>query len=128
MALDEKSLKMLEGVNEDLVKVAVRAHEMCAAEGLNFIVIEGLRTMARQRMLVASGASKLMNSYHLTGEAFDFAPLAAGAVTWKWPAFWPIVEKMEAAAKELGVQIECGARWKKFPDGPHVQKKRVKQQ
>lgn len=127
MSLDEKSLKMLEGVREPLIKVAQRAAELCQAEGLNFIVIEGLRTQARQRMLVASGASKTMNSYHLTGEAFDFAPLAAGQPTWKWPAFWPIVEKMEAAAKELGIQIECGARWKKFPDGPHVQLKRVKQ-
>jgi hypothetical protein len=120
--LDDKSLKKLEGVHEDLVKVAKRAHDLCAKDGLDFAVTEGLRTIARQRQLVAAGASKTMNSRHLTGDAFDFVPLVGGEPNWKWPAFWPVVEHIEAAAKELGIVVECGARWKKFPDGPHVQR------
>lgn len=122
MALSERSLKNLSGVHQDLVKVAQRASDMADAAGLAFQITEGLRTEARQRQLVAAGASTTMKSRHLTGDAFDFVPYVAGEPSWKWPAFWPIVELIEKAAKELGVAIECGARWRRFPDGPHVQR------
>lgn len=124
--LNERSEKALTGVKPELIKVARRAHELCAEVGLDFIVTEGLRTEARQRQLVAAGASMTMNSRHLTGDAFDFVPVVSGQISWKWPAFMPIVAKIEQAAAELGVEIECGARWRKFPDGPHVQLKRKK--
>jgi len=122
MALSERSLKNLIGVHEDLVKVAHRAHEMAVDAGLDFTITEGVRALARQRQLVASGASTTMKSRHLTGDAFDFVPMVGGEPNWKWPAFWPIVELIEKAAKELGVAIECGARWRRFADGPHVQR------
>lgn len=124
MPLDERSKKNLVGVHADLVKVAELAAELCASDDLHFTVTEGLRTLARQRKLVAAGASKTLNSFHITGDAFDFVPIVDGEITWKWPAFMPIVEKIEQAAKQLGIEIECGARWRKFPDGPHVQRKR----
>lgn len=120
--LGEQSLKKLDGVHQDLIKVVERADELCDAASLAFLVTEGVRTLARQRQLVAAGASTTMKSRHLTGDAFDFVPLVGGEPTWKWPAFWPIVEIMEKAAAELGIAIECGARWRKFPDGPHVQR------
>lgn len=120
--LTEKSLANLEGVHADLVKVAKRADELAIASGLEFQITEGVRTLARQRQLVASGASMTMKSRHLTGDAFDFVPVVAGEVTWKWPAFWPLVECFEKAAKELNIAIEPGARWRKFPDGPHIQR------
>ena len=117
--LTERSLKALQGVHGDLVRVVHRADELT---DLEFVVTEGLRTMKRQRELVAAGASSTLRSRHLTGHAIDFAPLLPdGTITWKWPAFWPIVEAFEKASKELSIPIECGARWKKFPDGPHVQ-------
>lgn len=122
MALNERSLKKLEGVHADLVKVAHRAHELAVEAGLDFAITEGVRSLARQRQLVASGASTTMKSRHLTGDAFDFVPLVGGEPNWKWPAFWPIVELIEKAAKELGIPVEMGARWRKFPDGPHVQR------
>lgn len=122
MALNERSLKNLEGVHADLVKVAHRAHELAVDAGLDFAITEGVRSLARQRQLVASGASTTMKSRHLTGDAFDFVPVVGGEPNWKWPAFWPIVELIEKAAKELGVAVEMGARWRKFPDGPHVQR------
>lgn len=119
--LDKTSLARLKGVHDDLVQVAKHAHALAQEKGLDFKITEGLRTMERQKQLVAAGASKIMTSRHLTGHAFDFVPIVAGKINWKWPAFWPLVPLFERAAYELGVEIQCGARWKDFPDGPHVE-------
>lgn len=116
--LNERSLKALAGVHADLVRVVHRADELTELE---FVVTEGLRSMKRQRELVAAGASSTLRSRHLTGHAIDFMPVVNGEVSGKWPTYWPIVEAFEKAAKELAISIECGARWKKFPDGGHVQ-------
>lgn len=116
--LSERSLKNLEGVNADLVKVAKRAAEIT---DVPFVVIEGLRTMKRQRALVAAGASKTLKSRHLDGHAFDFVPIIDGQVEWKTTAFAVPLEAMRAAAKELGIDVEFGADWKSFRDMPHAQ-------
>jgi peptidoglycan LD-endopeptidase CwlK len=119
--LDKTSLARLKGVHADLVEVAKHAHQLATEKGLQFRITEGLRTIETQREYVKRGASRTMNSRHLTGHAFDFVPIVAGKVNWKWPAFWPLVEVFELAAYELGVEIECGARWTKFADGPHIE-------
>lgn len=125
--LDKSSLAKLKGVHPDLVGVAKLAHEIAIAKGLNFRVTEGLRTIERQRELVKAGASKTLNSRHLTGHAFDFVPvLADNSISWKWPAFWPLVACFESAAGKLAVEIQAGARWVKFPDGPHIELQRKK--
>jgi peptidoglycan L-alanyl-D-glutamate endopeptidase CwlK len=117
--LNERSEAKLEGVHADLAKVARRAAEICEIE---FIVTEGLRTMKRQRALMAAGASKTLKSRHLTGHAIDVAPLIDGEVRWDWPPFFIIADAMKAAAAELGVAIEWGGDWRGgFKDGPHFQ-------
>ena len=116
--LDERSLKNLEGVHPDLVKVVRRAAEL--NEG-GFVVIEGLRTTKRQRELVAAGASRTLRSRHLTGHAIDFVPLINGEVTWKWPPFAAIAVQFKRAARELGVAISWGGDWRQFRDGPHIE-------
>jgi peptidoglycan L-alanyl-D-glutamate endopeptidase CwlK len=62
-----------------------------------------------------------MKSRHLTGHAIDFAPVVAGKVTWKWPAFHPIAAAFKQAAKELKVRIVWGGDWRTFKDGPHIE-------
>lgn len=116
--LGATSLARLKGVHPDLVKVVKRAIELAKQD---FTVLEGLRTKERQKQLVAKGASKTMNSYHLTGHAVDIAPLVNGQVTWDWKYYYPLAEVMKAAAKELGVNITWGGDWKTFKDGPHWQ-------
>ena len=88
---------------------------------VDFTVLEGMRTKARQRRLVASGASKTMNSRHLNGHAVDLGAYVGGKVVWTWPEYHKIADAMKAASKELGIPITCGADWKNFPDGPHVE-------
>jgi len=118
MKLDKQSLAKLEGVHSDLVRVVRRAAEL---SDVDFIVTEGLRSMKRQRALVAAGASKTLKSRHLTGHAIDFAPVVNGEVTWKWPPFFLIADAFKRAAGELGIAIVWGGDWLRFKDGPHIE-------
>lgn len=98
-----------------------------------FTVIEGLRTAERQRELVARGASKTMNSRHLTGHAVDLWPLdAAGkplpsgtkaAEDRLWADLRIIAGVVKAQAKARGVAIEWGGDW--GWDAPHIQLNRA---
>ena len=116
--LSDKSLSRLQGVHPDLVKVVKRAIEITPVD---FVVIEGLRTKARQAYLLDAGKSRTMNSYHLTGHAVDIAPIVDGKVSWDWKFFHPMAKAMKKAAKELNVELTWGGDWKTFPDGPHFQ-------
>ncbi|MDN0093882.1 M15 family metallopeptidase [Yersinia rohdei] len=108
----------LSGVHPDLVKVVRRALELTP---IDFKVIEGRRTLDRQRELVRAGASQTMNSRHLTGHAVDIVPLPDGKVSWEWKYFYPLADAMKQAAAELGIAVEWGGNWTTFKDGPHFQ-------
>lgn len=71
----QRSEKHLQGVHGDLVKVVRKALEYSTVD---FAVIEGVRTKARQAQLFKQGATKTMNSRHLTGHAVDLPPLVEG--------------------------------------------------
>ncbi len=116
--LGKRSRKRLRGVHPDLVRVVERA---ILTTEIDFTVLEGMRTVARQRKLVASGASRTMNSRHLTGHAVDLGAYVDRRVAWDWPLYHKIAKAMKAAARDEGVPIDCGADWKNFPDGPHYQ-------
>ena len=104
-------------IHPDLARVVQRLTD----EGVAFKLIEGVRSLERQRMLFASGKSKTMNSRHLTGHAVDLAPLMNGRICWDWPAFHILAEAVKASAKAENVPIEWGGDWVTFPDGPHWQ-------
>ncbi len=116
--LSQKSLRRLEGVHPDLVKVVKRAIQITP---IDFIVVEGLRTKERQAYLVEKGASKTMNSRHLTGHAVDLAPIVDNKVSWDWKHYYPLAEAVKKAAEEVKVKVEWGGDWKSFKDGPHWQ-------
>lgn len=113
-----RSEKRLQGVHPNLVAVVRRALEIGP---LDFSVVEGLRTEARQRQLVAQGASRTMNSRHLTGHAVDIAPFVGGQIRWDWPLFHQLAPAMKQAAQELNVPIIWGGDWRTFKDGPHFE-------
>jgi len=116
--LSDASRRRLQGVHPDLVKVVELAITLTTQD---FRVIEGLRTLDRQRILVQKGASRTMKSRHLTGHAVDLAPLVDGQISWDWQYFHPIAAAMKDAAKRLGLRVEWGGDWRKFKDGPHWQ-------
>ena len=113
-----KNTERLAGVHADLARV-IRV----AAGKLDFdlIIVEGMRTLAKQREYVAKGASQTLKSRHLTGHAVDIAPYIAGEVRWDWPLYRKIAVVVKQTAKDLGIKIEWGGDWKDFKDGPHWQ-------
>ena len=108
-SLSDKSLRRLEGVHPDLVKVVKRAIEITPVD---FVVVEGLRTKSRQAYLLDAGKSRTMNSYHLTGHAVDIAPIVDGKVSWDIKDFFPLAESMKKASEELSVEVTWGGSWK----------------
>ncbi len=117
--LNARSLRSLDGVHDDLVRVVTKARERC-----DFLVTEGLRTPERQRELVKIGRSKTTNSRHLYGLAVDLCDTDG---KYDIPDMEEIARAMKMAALELGIPIEWGGDWRKKPsdrigwDSPHFQ-------
>ena len=111
--LGKTSLARLQGVDETLVNVVKRAIEISEVD---FTVMEGVRTLERQRELYAQGRTApgkivtwTMKSRHIEGKAVDLVP---------YPLDWNDLEKfnkikdaMLQAARELDVNLRWGADW-----------------
>lgn len=106
--LGASSLRRLQGVHHDLSSVVRRAIELTAQD---FSVIEGRRTPERQRELVAAGASKTLDSRHLTGHAVDLGAYVAGKIRWDWALYYPIAAAMREASRQLDVPVRWGGVW-----------------
>jgi peptidoglycan LD-endopeptidase CwlK len=118
-----RSLKNLEGIHPDLRRVIDRALK---DSPIDFVVIEGLRTVERQKQLVASGASRTMKSRHLTGHAVDLVPIGPnGKPAFDWPLYHILGPAVKKAAEEENVALVWGGDWKNFKDGPHFELDRV---
>lgn len=116
--LSDLSRRRLKGVHPDLVALvedAIRTTE------IDFLVVEGCRTKARQRKLVSAGKSTTMNSRHLTGHAVDLCAIDGKTLHWGAPHHDIIANAMKEAASERGIDLEWGGDWKTFVDPPHFQ-------
>jgi peptidoglycan L-alanyl-D-glutamate endopeptidase CwlK len=119
----QRSLDRLSDVHPDLVKVAKRAIELSPYD---FGITEGLRTLDRQKELLADGRSTTLNSRHLmqddgNSHALDFAVYVNGDITWEVGYYRKVVQAFMTAAIEEQVQINSGALWRTFVDGPHIE-------
>ena len=127
--LSLRSRQRLSGVNPLLVEVVKRAIEITKQD---FFVGEGVRSVERQKKLVASGASRTMNSRHITGHAVDLHPhpykgdhdVDGVPNSDDYDAYKPIVDAMRQAADELGVDLVHGYDW--GWDAPHHEMDRKK--
>ena len=117
-ALSQKSLDRLSGVHPDLVACVKLAIKM---SDIDFAVLEGVRSLARQSQLVAAGASQTMKSRHMTGHAVDLGAMVSGTVRWDWPLYYKVADAMKKAAAELKIPLEWGGDWTSLKDGPHFQ-------
>lgn len=88
------------------------------------MVLEGVRTKERQLELYNSGASKTMNSRHLSGHAVDLGAVIDGRLSWDWPLYDKIAEAMFIAEDNISLwdsKLTWGGNWKTFKDGPHFE-------
>lgn len=106
--LGKRSLKELEDVHPDLIAVVKRSIEITVQD---FSVHDGIRTLEQQRKLVERGASKTLDSRHITGHAVDLVPYINGKLRWEWEPIYDIAEAVRIAAKEQGVPIRWGGAW-----------------
>lgn len=134
IVLGPRSIARLQDVHPDLVRVVRRA---AALSSLDFTVLEGWRGLPRQKQLLAQGATRTLNSRHLTGHAVDLAPMLDNVVRWDWSLYLKLAEIMRAASIHENVPIRWGGTWKllsaiqgpitakvlsrSFPDGPHFE-------
>ncbi|EML1872400.1 TPA: M15 family metallopeptidase [Proteus mirabilis] len=124
----QRSKNNLSGVNPLLVKIAYRALDISTAD---FAVIEGVRTLKKQKENVKKGVSKTLDSRHLTGDAIDILPSAIKpGMEWHPHFFEPVLMAFKQAADEEGVTLRFGKNWKsdpclpvetRFHDYPHIE-------
>ena len=110
--LSQKSLDNLIGVDERLIAVVKRAITLTTVD---FGVIEGRRSMERQRELVDKGASQTMASKHVYGQAVDLMAYIGPRASWELNLYDDIADAMKAAAMAENVAIRWGAAWN-IPD------------
>ena len=112
-----RSKQRLMGVHPNLVHVVERALELSPVD---FAVIEGFRTLARQQELYSQGRTMpgkivtwTMKSKHLDGSAVDIAPVdTKGKILWEdVHVFEHIATAMFTAAHELSIPVRWGADW-----------------
>ena len=115
--LGPRSKMRLKGVHPALVRVVERAIQITPVD---FTVLEGRRSVERQKTLVEAGSSWTMNSRHITGHAVDLGAWVDDQVDWSWPLYDRIAKAMREAADELKVKIVWGGSWK-VKDGPHFE-------
>ena len=111
--LSQRSETNLIGVHADLVRVVRHAAELVPTLDplCGFVVTEGLRSQLRQEQLVKTGASRTMQSRHLTGHAVDLAATVAGEVRWDLGLYYRLALAMRRAAVEEAVPINWGGCW-----------------
>ena len=115
--LGKRSMGNLVGVHPD---IGFAVNEAIKISKQDFTVIEGVRTMARQKQLVASGASRTYASYHLNGLAVDLVPFVNGKLSWDEKYFPAINDAMKTVLKKHNLKIDNGFDLWKW-DMPHWQ-------
>tara|TARA_R110000796_G_C14486598_1_gene427288 strand:+ start:94 stop:552 length:459 start_codon:yes stop_codon:yes gene_type:complete len=106
--LSSRSREKLSGVKPELAGTVKRALELSP---IDFGVTEGIRSVDRQKELVARGLSQTMNSKHLAGNAVDLVAYLSGRVCWEMSAYDELADAMKQAAKETNVAVRWGGAW-----------------
>lgn len=113
-----RSIRKMNDIKPILRKLCDRALSL---SDIDFGITEGLRAKERQTYLVSIGRSWTMNSYHLTGDAIDFACYDEnGKMTWDFSYFEKVAFAFYKAADQLNLRITWGGTWDSM-DGPHIQ-------
>ena len=100
----QKSLDRLEGVDQQLRALAFKALEV-----QDLTILEGVRSMEKQKQLFREGKSKTLDSKHLSGKAIDIAPYP---IDWNdRERFYYLAGIIKGIANELGINVRWGGDW-----------------
>jgi len=122
----KRSRKRLEGVDSELVKVVEECLHL-----MDISIIEGVRSVERQRDYVKTGASKTMKSKHLTGEALDLSPYPLDMKSKMGiKRHYYMAGMLRGIAHMMNIKIRSGADWdsdgqitdQSFMDLVHIEK------
>lgn len=121
---DKVSTERRKGVHPDLLKLA---DAVLQAAPWPLRITEGMRTLERQRQLLAAKATKTLNSRHLTGHAIDVVPYIDldrdGKIEteelYNKRLFDVLIPIAKAEAERLGIKMTFGYDW--GWDSPHWQ-------
>lgn len=119
---DKVSTDRRAGVHPDLLRLA---DAVLQAAPWPLRITEGMRTLARQRQLLAAKATKTLNSRHLTGHAIDVVPLIDldrdGKIEteelYNKRLYDVLIPIAKAEAERLGIAMVFGYDW--GWDSPH---------
>lgn len=106
--LSSKSETNLVGVHPGLIATVRRA---ILITEIDFAVHDGLRALEEQKRLVATGASRTLESHHLTGDAVDLVPRVGGRLRWEHALCNEVARAMLEASGQLGVRLVWGRVW-----------------
>ncbi|WP_052728515.1 peptidoglycan-binding protein [Domibacillus tundrae] len=114
----KRNLGNLDDLAPNTKAQAMKWYQYCLDNKIDVLIYETIRTVAKQRENVKSGASETMKSYHLVGQALDFVPIKDGKPLWGKADYAkrPFLTAIEYAEK---IGFESGYRW--GWDAPHLQ-------
>lgn len=110
--LGTRSLQRLEGVHPDLMAVVQYAIRVSPID-FGITRTGGVRDVETQHRLMGNGASKTLNSRHLTGHAVDIAPLHPTTGKYSKQPIHAIAihDAFMAASAALDVPLRYGGDW-----------------
>ena len=107
-SLSKRSIKRLSGVDPKLVSVVKKAIKITKVD---FGVVEGVRSLDRQKELYEKGASQTVNSKHLTGQAVDLVAFIDNRISWELSFYDEIANAMRIIAARTNTKIRWGGAW-----------------
>lgn len=116
--LGKRSRAILSPLHTDIQRVIERAIQITE---IDFTGLEGLRMLERQRRLIAKGATRTLDSRHLTGHAIDLGAWVDDEVRWDFGLYVKIAYAVRQAAIELDIPIVWGACWTVINDEDNLE-------
>ena len=122
----KRSRKRLEGVHPDLVKVAEECLNL-----MDIAIIEGVRSLDKQKDYLRTGATKTLKSKHLIGHALDLTPYPVDMTSdMGIKRHYYMAGMLRGIAHMMNIKIRSGADWDRdkiylsdqsFDDLPHIE-------
>ncbi len=111
MIQQKRTDRNLNGVHIDLVRLCYAVIKDLEDSGdIEIVIVEGLRSVERQQVLLAEGKSSTMNSRHFSGHAIDFAVFKNGEYITTFAEYEKVAgilntSRIYAALQLLGAEI-----------------------